>query len=425
MYPVTPLQPNLRPIPLELVLYAPDNRHVARLGAAVTGHGRIRWVDSREVGARQLLDGLAGPELVLLDYCGGNAGYSSELARQLRGLNAAVQLVGIGNPNQDQASNVLAAVRAGVRDIIEIDAGNEQVLEVLDRVASAPPPQAAAPAAAAAPKATGRLAVLLGVRPGLGTSTLAAHLGVLLAGSGTAAPREPGALPSWLLLLDLGQPAADTLLYLGMEASYSYDEALRNVERIDRTFAASAFAHHASGLAVLGNGAGTLLKTHEPGALIERLRAVYPLVLCDAGGLPVQLVPDALLRAAGEIWLVADQAIGSLVSLNQTLQDLEQRGLRDERVKLVVNRFDPNGGLSDSQIAQRFKLPLLATVPDRARVLRANAGLGRLLTEAAPRDPYLGALTPLLNVLDRRRQAAVPAEAARSPLSRLANLLGK
>ena len=122
--------------------------------------------------------------------------------------------------------------------------------------------------------------------------------------------------------------------------------------------------------------------------------------------------------------MVTDQAIGSLVSLDQTMRELESRGLRDERLQLIVNRFDPNGGLADTQIAQRFDLPLLATLPDRSRVLRSNAGLGRLLTDAAPRDPYLKALLPLLQRLDRRL-AAPTTTAPASPLARLATLLGR
>ena len=424
MSSVMPLPLTQRSDALQLLLYAPDNRHMARLGSALSARGHIRWVDSRETAPKQLLENLPLSAMVLLDYCGGNAAYSNDLARQLGALRAAVTLVGIGNGGLEQASNLLAAVRSGVRDFIEIDNSAEQMLEVFERVAQMP--MAAAPVAAApAPRPTGRLAVLLGVRPGVGTSTLATHLGALLAGS--PQPTADGTQPqSWLLLLDVGQPAADAALYLGVDSRFSYEEALRSVDRIDRTFATSAFAHHSSGLALLGTSSGTLLRKHEPAPLVERLRSVYPLTLCDAGGLPVQLVPDSLLRTAGEIWLVADQAIGSLVSLNQVVRELDARGLLNERVKLIVNRYDPNGGLADHQIAQRFNLPLLATIPDRSRVLRANAGVGRLLTEAAPRDPYLGALNPLLQLLDRRRQAAnVPPPAGKSTFGRLANLLGK
>lgn len=423
MSPVMPLPLNPSTNALQLVLYAPDNRHTARLGTVLAGHADIRWVDSRETSARQLLDGTPEGAVILLDYCGGNASYSTDIARQLCSHQPGTSMIGIGTTGPEQAIHLLAAVRSGVRDFIDIDNTTAQMLEVFERVGSTPATTRSIvmPAPEAAPN--GRLVLLLGVRPGVGTSTLATHLGAMLAGQDPP-QQENGQLHSWLLLLDLGQPSADAALYLGIESHFNYEEALHNVERLDRTFAGTAFAHHASGLALLGNASGTLLKKHEPSALLGRLRSVFPLTLCDAGGLPIQLLPDALLKSATDIWLVTDQAIGSLVSLDQIVRELEQRGQRDERLKLIVNHYDANGGLGDMQIAQRFQLPLLATIPDRARVLRSNAGLGRLLTEAAPRDPYLKALVPLQQLLDRHHIRPAAATAA-SPFSRLANLLGK
>lgn len=421
MSSVMPLPLNQSATTLQLVLYAPDNRHIARLGSVLAGHVELRWVDSREVPPRQLLDSASDLAVILLDYCGGNAAYSTDIARQLIAHQGYRSLIGIGTTGPEQATHLLAAVRSGVRDFIDIDNTTAQMLEVFERVGSLPASAKPVIAPVAEAKPSGRLVVLLGVRAGIGTSTLATHLGALLAGQDPASPEHNQHIGQ-LLLLDLGQPSADAALYLGMESHFSYEEALSNVDRLDRTFAATAFAHHSSGLSLLGNASGTLLKKHEPNALLERLRSVFPTTLCDAGGLPIQLLPTSLLHNATDIWLVADQAIGSLVSLDQTMRELEQRGQRDARLKLIVNRFDANGGLSDVQIAQRFSLPLLATLPDRTRVLRSNAGLGHLLIESAPRDPYLKALLPLLQALDSKHVAAhVPS----SPLSRLANLLGK
>lgn len=422
MSSVMPLPLNQSSTEQTLLLYSPDNRHMARLGNVLSGHADLRWIDSRDISPRELLDTAAPSAMVLLDYCGGNASYSTDIARQLSQQASLPILIGIGTAGPEQASHLLAAMRAGVRDFIDIDNTTAQMLEVFERASAAQPPPRAS-AAAPEPQPTGRLILLLGVRAGVGTSTLATHLGVTLAEQNPPST-DNGQSQGWLLLLDMGQPSADAALYLGTESHFGYEDALRNVERIDRTFTGTAFAHHASGLALLGTTSGTLLKRHEPTALLDRLRSVFPLTLCDTGGLPIQLLPNALLKSAAEIWLVTDQAIGSLVSLDQTMRELDQRGMRDERLQLVVDRYDANGGLADNQIAQRFNLPLLATLPDRTRALRSSAGLGRLLTDAAPRDPYLKALAPLLQRLDRRRPGPV-APTPTSPLARLAGLLGR
>lgn len=411
MSSVMPLPTSLPSTELLLVLYAPDNRYMARLGSILAGHGQLRWVDSRESTPRVLLDQLGDSAVVLLDYSGFNATYSTELAKQLSAIGASA-MVGVAD-GPEQGAHVLSAVRAGVRDFIDIDSGNTQILEILHRVTAQAAPPKPVLVSAPAPVSQGRFVILLGARAGMGTTTLAAHVASQLALhiSPPGTTEKPNS--SKVLLLDLGQPTGDGALYLGIDSQFSYEEALRNVDRIDPTFAGSALAHHGSNLAVLGVSSGTLLAPHEPASLLSRLRAVFPLTLCDVGGMPIQHVPTSLLKQATEIWVITDQAIGSLVSLDQAMRDLAQRGCRDERLKLVINRYDSGSGLSDDQIAQRFELPLLATLPDRTRTLRTSSGMGQLVTESAPRDPYARATFLLVQHLDRRSLGQPPASTSR------------
>ena len=252
------------------------------------------------------------------------------------------------------------------------------------------------------PPARARMVLLLGVRPGVGSSTLAAHLGVLseqaAARQDTAA--EPAPSSAGTLLLDLGQPTGDLTLYLNVDPTFHFDDALRNAARIDATLARTAMAHHPAGVTLLGQPPGmegTALA--DPGMLMQRLRSVFHTVLCDLGGVPLRQLPVSLLNSADEIWLIADQSIGTLVSLDQMLRHLTQVGARDARLQLVINRHDDASGLSPAQIAARFEVPLLAVLPDRP-TLRSSASHGRLLLQDAPRDPYVRALAPLLSHLD-------------------------
>lgn len=194
MPPVMPLPQTQRHAELNLLLYAPDNRHMARLGAALAGQANLRWVDSRETAPRQLLEAAAASAFVLLDYCGGNAAYSTDLARQLHALPACPALIGLGTTGPEQAAHLLAAMRAGVCDFIDIDNSTAQMLEVFERVAAVPTPARVATTPELRPD--GRLIVLLGVRPGVGTSTLATHLGVSLAEQNPVSPDAAG-LQGW------------------------------------------------------------------------------------------------------------------------------------------------------------------------------------------------------------------------------------
>ena len=121
--------------------------------------------------------------------------------------------------------------------------------------------------------------LLLGSRPGIGTSTLAVHLGAL------AMPAEPKPAASpQALLLDLGHPGGDAALYLGVSGDFHYPDALRHADRIDATFARTALPHHASQLAVLSQPADIgepPANMAEAEVLVDRLLGIFDLLLCE------------------------------------------------------------------------------------------------------------------------------------------------
>ncbi|MBE1160818.1 AAA family ATPase [Dyella acidiphila] len=376
---------------VQLMFYSSDEQRAQRLAARLRHIATVRWEDSRRFSPEHwaALRGLQ--RMVLLDYACETADASTALARQLHALSPEIPLIGVGSTAADRATGVLAALRAGVRDFIDMDAPDEEIRALLEH-ALEHAATAQVPAAVITHK-PGQLVILLGVRPGVGTSTLAAHLGALSmppakAGSETEATPHS-------LLLDLGAPHGDAALYLGAKGEFHYEDALRHTSRIDATLIRTAMPHHSSRLAVLTQ-TQELAGNIDTAPLVERLRSLFELVLCDAGGLPLRQLPQAMLQAADEIWLVADQGIASMVSLDHCLRQLAQWQLRDKRVSLIVNRHDEECGISARQIAERFELPLLAALPERGRTLRSSANQGRLLHEVAPHDAYVRALAPLL-----------------------------
>jgi len=400
--PLSKLEPGV-----DVLFYSPDEKRAQRLAARLRDLAHVHWEDIRTFSPERWESRRGTQHLILLDYSTDSADASTALARQLTALAPGLPLFGVGSTASDQAAGVLAALRAGVLDFFDMDASDEEIRTLLEHALHLP----ALPAtpAAPAPRKRGQLVLLLGVRPGVGASTLAAHLGVLAtpqpsekerprhatdkteSGSDTPTPRT--------LLLDLGQPAGDAELYLGIASDFHYADALRSASRIDATLIRTALPHHPGRLAVLTQGTEMPLpppEAPEAAVLVEHLLDHVEMLLCDLGGLPTRLVPSALLHAADEIWLVADQGIASVVSLDACLHELERAGARDHRLSLVINRHDADCGIAAEQVAKRFNLPLLATLPDRSRTLRASANQGFLLHQVAPRDPYVRALAPLL-----------------------------
>jgi pilus assembly protein CpaE len=377
---------------VKLLFYSPDEQRAQRLAARLRQVAVVHWEDSRRFSPEHWLALRSEHRLVLLDYACETVDASTSLARQLNALSPEIPLLGVGSTAADHAAGVLAALRAGVRDFIDMDASDDEIRTLLNHALQHAATTQASPVAAV--RKPGQLVLLLGARPGVGTSTLAAHLGALSmptksgdAASDTVAPHT--------LLLDIGLPLGDAALYLGAKGDFHYEDALRNATRIDATLIRTAIPHHVSRLAVLAQSQEPT-GSSDATPLIERLLGLFELILCDAGGLPLRQLPQGLLQAADEIWIVVDQGIASMVSLDLCLRQLAQLNARDKRLSLIVNRHDEECGIHARQVAERFELPLLAALPDRARVLRSSANQGLLLHQVAPHDAYLRAMAPLL-----------------------------
>lgn len=408
---VTLAKPALEPT---LLLYSPDENNAQRFSARLRNLVTLSWCDSNQFSAsRRVLD-QHQPRLVLLDFSKGHTDASAEIARQLMALDPGLALLGIGAAASDRGTGVRCAMRAGLKDFIDIDAGDEEILEqlktALDELKSAASGQPA--------RATrrGQLVLVCGVRPGLGSSTLSAHLGSL-----AASARSQGDSNN-VMLLDLGHSSGDVGLYLGTGGDFHLDDALRNASRIDATLVRTAVPRHGSGAAVLGQPRerSISLAGAEVAPLMERLLSMFDLVLCDLDSRALDDVAHSLLKLADEIWLVTDQSIGSMVALDACLRQLERAQARDLRVSLVVNRYDEACGITAARMSERFSLPLLATLPERSRPLRAAANRGSLLHETLPNDAYIRALSPLL----ARFRLRVKREPSRGALGALLNRVG-
>jgi len=391
-----------------------------RLGAALSHLGELlREALTAETVAARVAQ--LNPQAVLLDFTfdpgePGKLMRAAELARILAKAVPHLPRVAVGSLADPEGA--VAALRAGVSDFVDPVVGPDEVRDVLTRLIQQS-------GTAPAPVAACRSVVLLGSRPGVGTSTLAVHLAGLVQNRLTHgwtqdaadALRAAGAsarvkdqdhvsmlpLSNRVGLLDFGWPVGDCLLYLNLKSDFDFSEAVRNLRRLDATLLSSALAHTSGGINVLAlpHDMTRMRKVFHTDslALYDQLRRHFGLLLSDAGGLSDHEFVAGLVRAADETWIVTDQSVGSLVSLAELLQQLEQRHVARGALRLIVNRYDERYGMTAGQIAQRFNLPLIKTVPDRALPLMQCTSQGRLLHEHSERDPYVKAVDQLTDRL--------------------------
>lgn len=420
--------------------------HGQWLSAALREAGVVLQEAGRPAQLQQRIGDL-DPQVVLLDFSGEPTGHADdapeggiaqavELAQMLKRVAPKLPLVAVGS--MARADGMKAAIRAGVHDFIDVHATHDEALEVVRRVVDHTPP----PGPSAAQR-HGRFVVLLGARIGVGCSTLAAHLSQLgqemsvgavddkPARLAKAAAGKDDKVDTSLLghvaLLDLGLPSGDGLLYLNTQSQFSFAEAVQNLRRFDETLVHTALSHAPSGLAVLplplDLGDMRSVAAADALALTDRLRAFFDLIVADLGGFSNPAFVASLVRAADEVWLVVDQSVGAIVSLASMLRDLEEKGVDRGHLHLVLNRYDPRYGMAADQIAKRFDVPLLATLPDRPLAMLSATNQGKLILDTARGDPYVRALQPLVERLLSAQHAKTAAH--RQPSGWLGRFMGK
>jgi len=383
-----------------------DNGVAARLGAALGELGLL----TQEVPAQEkLVQRLAeiSPRLIFLDFTPdaqtpGKLLRTADLARSLAKAAPHVPRVAVGAITEPESA--IAALRAGVSDFVDPSSDPQEVRDVVQSIMTL-----SANPDGGAHSGTRRSILLLGARAGVGTTTLAVHMAGLLQDRMTAAAQARHAktegtdlpLSERVALMDLGWPVGDCQLYMNVSGDFDFVQAVRELRRLDATLLGSALAHTRNGVSMLSLPRDMTEMRHVSQAdsllLFDRLRENFGLVIADAGGFGHPEFVSGLARAAGETWLVTDQGVGSLVSLDAQIKELQAHHVSTSNLRLLVNKYDERYGMTAAQIAERFGLSLAGTLPDRTMPLMVCTNQGKLLHETAERDAYVRAMVSLVD----------------------------
>ncbi|WP_354685273.1 pilus assembly protein [Cupriavidus necator] len=341
------------------------------------------------------------PGLVFLHFSADLAGASARLGEQLQRLFPGLPLVAVGRGHEPGI--MLAALRAGVKDFIDIDDAHADAEAVVKRLAV--PREQVRPAEAVR---QGKIVALLGARPGVGVTSLAVNLAA--AARRHLPLREHTDARAEVLLVDLGLPARDGALYLNLSPGFHFVEAVRNLRRFDQVFVQTALTRHGNGVCVLPLPAtlGELrdISYSEAISLLERLRAFFDMQVIDLGGFGNAEFTAQIVKAADSVVLVAEQSVGAIVSAAELVHELRARDVERDDLHLLVSRFDPRLGVDAAQVARRIGVQSVATLPDSREALVLAMNRGAVLADDDPHDPYVRALAELLARLGYRPAVA-------------------
>lgn len=382
-----------------------DQEGFARwLGNTLRDEGEAIVVDTPSLERVLQLVDVTGTRLVFVSLSRG--GLRQETAF-LDGLVAAKPLLPVIAVAEapDQAL-LLAALRAGARDFITPEQRPEEVANAvrhaLDRTHSL----------TVSPGESGWATAVVAARPGSDAPMFALHLALAIQAQ---SPHHK------TLLLDLGAPPADTLLFLGIKSSYTFVDAVRSLRRLDATLIETAFGKHKSGLHLLAmpedpRFAIEDITSADVYVLLGTLRRFFTHVVINLGGV---LASDFLYLPLGRVdrvVLVAEQSLPSCKQNMALLQHLRENKIDLANAGLVVDHYLAKMPPDAESVAKGMGLPLLATLPSSGLARLAVMNSGESMFDTAPRDPYATAIRRLARML------AAPAASSEISTGRLAKL---
>lgn len=255
---------------------------------------------------------------------------------------------------ESQPDFILQAMRAGFTEYLVKPVNRDQLLEALAR--------ASGRRKDVLPETlNGQILTFFGAKGGAGVTTLAIHLGALLA---QRHHRKT-------LLIDLHPELGDVSLYLRQDRHpYSFYDLSENTHRLDNALLEGFLVHHSSGLDILPAPEGIEPSRHASAEAVKRtlefLRQSYQFILLDC---PTGLgeVNQAALEEADQVYLVTTPEVPAVKNVARYGDYLARMNFSADRSRVVINRYSKSDAISESQIEKTLRRPVFWKIPNQYR----------------------------------------------------------
>lgn len=336
----------------------------------------------------QLIDATSA-NIVFVQVGGGEREPRTALIEGLLAAKPYLVCVAIGDAMNNEL--LLAAMRAGARDFLRVGSDPREVQSLVYRTLEKAPREHPA-------RAQGQVFSFLSSRPYEGVTTLAVHVALALLEHKPSSPDN-----NKVLLLDLGIPAADSLLFLGLKSTYTFVDAIRSVRRFDQTLIKTAFTQHKSGLTILSMPEDPAdlrgVTSADVLILLNILKAYFDHIVIHLGGVTPSDFVRLILSKSDRVMLIAEQSVPSCHASKHLLDFLAGRDFPVSTIRLLIDRYSAEVGLDSRDIVELLGVPLETTLPPSGMVRLKALNSGRSIFEVAPHDAYSKAVRALARKL--------------------------
>ncbi len=263
------------------------------------------------------------------------------------------------------------ALRSGVKELVGTPIDTEELITAVYTAYEAAQPKVEEEKTVL--NNGGRITSVFSTKGGVGKTTIAANLAVLLSKSGKKTA-----------LVDLDLESGDAALALDVVPRRSIVELADEINRLDIDLLESYLVRHNSGVMVLcapSNPAyGKLIAPQHVEKMLRLLREEYDYVVVDAPNYFHETI-QAALQLSGLILLVGNVEIFSVKNMRSCLDTLETMGMK-EKVRILLNKVGREGGIKLTDIEQTLGMPVWESLPSEENVVvpSINQGIPLVMT---------------------------------------------
>ena len=325
------------------------------------------------------------PELVIVDASGIDADEADLLERPARQYPAAVLMLLTRGQQQDV---LIRAMRAGMREVLQLPLVHKAFHEAMDRVDIQ---------AGVTQMRDGKVLAFISCKGGSGATFLSTNFAYALAALAGCK----------VLLIDLHGQFGDATLYVSdQKPAMTLSDICAQISRMDGAFLASCLVHVTPNFGVLAAADDPGHKVDMQPEHMDRILGVarqhYDYIVLDVGR-QIDALSLRALDSADAIYPVLQLALPDIRDGRRLLDIFRSLGYPGERLRLIVNRYEKGGRLRLADLEQALGAAVVHTVPNDYLAATDSVNQGIPLLQLSRTSAVARSLADLVEQVTARR----------------------
>lgn len=239
-------------------------------------------------------------------------------------------------------------------------------------------------------KEPGKIISLLGAKGGVGTTTVAVNLAESL---NRLYPEKTVAL------VDMNRLLGEITVFLDLQTEFSWDELVKNINRLDAAFLSRALIKYAPGFYVMPAPNRIDLDTHLSSKLIEHVlqttRNAFDFVVVDTGT-RVDKSAFKIFNISDSIYLISILSLPCIINVKRLIATMRVVGrVPMDKIRIIANRFEKKSAISFDDAEEMMGHSIFSTLPNEYQQTMEAINAGKPLVEVAKKSRLVKSLNQL------------------------------